>query len=139
MIFWYWIKIFLVGYVTFILLDLLWFGLIMRDFYIEQLAHKARVVNSGLLIHWPIALFVWFLLVIGLMVFVLPKVIGISVIYQFLYGAFFGLVVYGIYQGTNFAILSSWPLMLVWVDIAWGMIINGIMTIFLAYIFRWLS
>ena len=40
-------------------------------------------------------------------------------------GAVLGLVIYGVYDFTNYATLRDWPLTLVFVDVAWGAVICG--------------
>ena len=36
------------------------------------------------------------------------------------YGAALGLVIYGVYDFTNFSTLRQWPLLLTFADVAWG-------------------
>ena len=36
------------------------------------------------------------------------------------FGALFGLVVYGVYDFTNYSTLRQWPLVLALADTAWG-------------------
>ena len=49
-------------------------------------------------------------------------------------GAFFGLVIYGIFNFTNHALLDNYSLSLVMIDLIWGMIICGITTLIVNYI-----
>ena len=49
-------------------------------------------------------------------------------------GAFFGLVIYGIFNFTNHALLDNYSLSLVIIDLIWGMIICGITTLIVNYI-----
>jgi len=41
------------------------------------------------------------------------------------YGAMLGLVVYGVYDFTNYSTLRQWPFVLVLVDVAWGMVASA--------------
>lgn len=41
-----------------------------------------------------------------------------------------GLTTYGIYDGTNYAILDKWPLKAVFLDTIWGGILYGLTTYF---------
>lgn len=43
----------------------------------------------------------------------------------FLYGAALGLVAYGTYDLTNYALLKAWPLAMTIADMAWGAAIQG--------------
>ena len=38
------------------------------------------------------------------------------------YGALFGLVVYGVYDFTNYSTLRQWPFVLTLADVAWGVV-----------------
>ena len=40
-------------------------------------------------------------------------------------GLFFGLITYATYDLTNMATIRQWPLVVVVVDIAWGMVLTG--------------
>ncbi len=41
------------------------------------------------------------------------------------YGALFGLVVYGVYDFTNYSTLRQWPFVLALVDVAWGAVASA--------------
>ncbi|HEX2978198.1 MAG TPA: DUF2177 family protein [Candidatus Babeliales bacterium] len=110
-------------YVIFIVTDLIWIGGIMRNTYTEALGDKARMINGTLAPHWPSSLAVWALIVFGIFYFVLP--LSRSVSSAALHGALYGLVLYGVYDLTNYATLSFWPAQLVFYDICWGITING--------------
>jgi len=58
---------------------------------------------------------------LGFVVFVFPHLTTHASIANPFYGALFGLVLFGVYQGTNYLVFRDWPLMLVIVDTAWGM------------------
>lgn len=116
------LKLFFLTFFTLTLIDLLWLGYLMKDFYLKYL-------GIGQL-NWISALGVYVLLAAGLIVFVLPK-------QNVLYGGFFGLVAYGIYDLTNHAILPHWPFILVFVDVLWGMTLctttTAIVTLYIKY------
>lgn len=107
-----------VAFAAFAVLDGIWLGLVMKTFYRDQLAPIARMANGGMAPVWPPAIAVYVLLALGVAVFVAPRVSsGGSAA---LYGALFGLVVYGVYDLTNYATLAAWPASVTAVDIAWG-------------------
>ena len=41
------------------------------------------------------------------------------------YGALFGLVVYGVYDFTNYSTLRQWPFVLTLADVAWGTVASA--------------
>ena len=71
---------------------------------------------------------VYLLLAVGIVVFVLPRVEHASLLSAFLWGAAFGLVVYGVYDLTNYATISKWPVLVTLADIGWGAFICGVTT-----------
>jgi uncharacterized membrane protein len=128
-----WLKVYVIGYGSFILLDILWLGYLMRNFYIKNMANYLQIENGNLVVNWPVALSVWALLVFGLLLFVLPKAAGASLATQFIWGAVYGFIVYGVYEGTNFAMFAQWPMELVMADLLWGMFINGVVACVMRY------
>lgn len=127
------LKIILIGLIAYLGIDFIWLGFLMRNFYIRELGNKLKMVNGNLVLHWPSAIAAWFLLVLGIYVFVLPRVMLASIIQAFLYGALYGIIVYGAYNLTNYATLAGWTLNVVIADIMWGAVINGIVTSILWY------
>jgi uncharacterized membrane protein len=107
----------------FVVLDAIWLGLLMKDFYRRHLGHIARMADGGLDPVWPAAALVYPALAGGLTVFVLAR--AKSPAEALLLGAFFGLVTYGVYDLTNHATLRDWPVVLTVVDIAWGAFLCG--------------
>jgi len=112
------LKLAAVGAVTFMVLDGVWLGLLMKNFYREQLAPILRLSDGGMAPNWPAAFVVYVLLGTGIALFVMPRATTISSAAG--YGALFGLVVYGVYDFTNYSTLRQWPFALTLVDVAWG-------------------
>jgi uncharacterized membrane protein len=109
---------FAAGIVAFMVLDAIWLGVVMKTFYRHQLASIARLADGGIAPVWPAALVVYVLLGAGLAIFVAPR--ASSAASAAGYGALFGLVVYGVYDFTNYSTLKAWPFTLTLVDVAWG-------------------
>jgi uncharacterized membrane protein len=112
------IKLAAVGAVAFMVLDGIWLGLLMKNFYRQQLAPIVRLADGGIAPHWPAAFVVYALLGAGIALFVIPRAATISLAAA--YGAVFGLVVYGVYDFTNYSTLREWPFVLTLADTAWG-------------------
>ena len=117
------IKLAAAGAVAFMVLDSLWLGLLMRTFYREQLAPIVRLADGGMAPNWPAAFVVYVLLGTGIALFVIPRASTVSSAAAF--GAVFGLVVYGVYDFTNYATLRQWPFALTLVDVAWGTVASA--------------
>lgn len=73
--------------------------------------------------NWPAAALVYLCLAMGITVLVLGR--ARSPLEALMLGAFFGLVVYGTYDFTNYSTLRDYPLALAVVDLAWGTVICG--------------
>ncbi len=109
-----------IGAVAFMVLDGVWLGVLMKNFYRDQLAPIVRLADGGIAPNWPAAFVVYALLGTGIAVFVIPRAPTVSLAAA--YGALFGLVVYGVYDFTNYSTLRQWPLVLALTDLAWGMV-----------------
>ena len=133
------IKLFAISYPTFIIFDIMWIGILMNSTYQYYLEPIARIYNGKLQANWPAALLVWALIVIGAIIFVLPKTTGVNLIGSFAWGALYGLILYGVYDLTNFAILAQWPLTITIIDIIWGMTVNGILLVLLTWVDSYLA
>jgi uncharacterized membrane protein len=116
-----------IGTVVFVAIDLCWIGVFANTFYKTHLGSLARRSGDSLTPLWTPAIFLYLLIVTGLVVFVLPRVGADAPLWQtFAYGAVFGLVGYGIYDLTNYATLNNWPLTLTIVDMVWGGLVCGL-------------
>lgn len=118
-------KILLLALILFILyvgLDFLWFEA-MGNFFKGEIGGIARLDALG---NWDVrigvSLLVYVLMTLGMGFFVLHHSESFGQIA--LYGAFFGLVVYGVYDATNLATLSAWTYRFALADIVWGIILN---------------
>jgi uncharacterized membrane protein len=112
------IKLAAIGAAAFMVLDGLWLGLVMKSFYREQLAPIVRLANGGIAPNWPAAIVVYVLLGTGIALFAIPQASSLWSAAAF--GALLGLVVYGVYDFTNYSTLRQWPLVLTLADTAWG-------------------
>lgn len=113
----------LVSIVSFIVLDGLWLGLVMTNFYRTQLTAIGRIVNGVFSPVWWAAAPVYLLLGVGVAVFVVPRAASAGAALAL--GALFGLVVYGVYDLTNYSTLTNYPLRLTIVDMLWGAVACG--------------
>ena len=101
-----------------IVLDGLWLGVVMKDFYRRHLSHIARMADGGLDPIWPIAALVYPTIALGLAVFVLPR--ARTPMEALAFGALFGAITYAVYDLTNHATLRDWRATVTIVDICWG-------------------
>jgi uncharacterized membrane protein len=102
-------------------IDMLWIGVLAKDFYRNSLGHLFREN-----INWAAALIFYFLYIIGILIFAtLPALEKQSMGRAVLLGAFFGFFAYATYDLTNFATLKDWPLKVAIVDMIWGTVLTA--------------
>jgi uncharacterized membrane protein len=112
------VKTFVIALGGFLVLDGVWLGILMKSFYRDQLAAIARIKDGGFAPVWSAVAPVYVLLAIGVAIFVVPRAGDAWSAAK--YGALFGLVVYGVYDLTNYSTLTQYPLAITVVDICWG-------------------
>jgi uncharacterized membrane protein len=101
---------------TFVALDAVWLGFIARSLYKEQIGALMRPQP-----HWLSAACVYVLMIAGFVWFVYPQVMMVrSVVNAVQYGARFGVILFGLYEFTNYATLAGWSSSLVLIDTIWG-------------------
>ncbi|MGY4492754.1 DUF2177 family protein [Pseudomonas sp. TE3610] len=116
----------LIAYVSTLLviliLDALWLGVLMSPTYKQMLGSLMR--DKPLL--GPAAGF-YLLYALGVVVFaVWPGVNAGSVWRGLGLGAMLGLIAYGTYDLTNWATIVAWPPLLVFIDMAWGVVVSAL-------------
>lgn len=122
------VLLYLVTLAIFFLIDMVWLGLVAKNFYRRQL--------GGMLspkVNWPAAILFYLLFIAGLLLFVIAPSLKCGGALQALWqGAFFGLIAYATYDLTNLATLNNWPLLVTVVDLAWGAVLGGTVSFFSA-------
>ena len=113
------VKTYLIAFSVFLVIDLLWLGVIAKSFYFRHLEpFFAEKIN------WAAAFVFYMLFVAGILIFaVMPAVEKQSLQRAVIYGALFGFFTYATYDLTNLATLRNWPLIIVIVDILWGTVL----------------
>ena len=121
-------KMFLIVLAAFLVLDFVWLGLLMKNFYNAELGELARRQGNALAPRWGAAALVYVLIPAGVVLFVRP-LLGDQTTYAqaFGWGALFGVVVYGVYDLTNLAVLEKWTVRMTMIDIVWGGVLCGTM------------
>lgn len=106
---------------VFFAIDMIWLGLIARNFYRKSL-EPLLTPN----INWTAALTFYFLFLAGILIFALiPGIEKKSLAYTVKMAAVFGFIAYATYDLTNLATLRDWPLMLSIVDMCWGSFLSA--------------
>ena len=101
---------------VFLLVDLLWLGVLARSFYRRQLGPLLRPD-----VRWLPAILFYLAFVAGILIFAaIPAIERGSLARALLFGALFGAIAYATYDLTNLATLRDFPPVVAVVDIAWG-------------------
>lgn len=121
-------------------IDFLWLGVIMAGFYKSELGPLARRVGDSLApVKWA-AVAVWLLIPLGIILFALPR---ISASDPYLtgvgWGFLYGIILYAVYDLTNYALLDRWSLKMTVVDILWGGVLCGLGAGIAVFLNRYLS
>ncbi len=118
---------------AFLLMDLLWLGLIAKSLYREGIGHLLAASPD-----LTAAAAFYVLFPCGLLTFaVLPPASPVAMLAStdspltraFIAGALFGLFAYATYDLSNLATLKDWPLRLSLIDIAWGTVVSGLASV----------
>jgi uncharacterized membrane protein len=106
----------------FLLLDMIWLGVIASGFYREQMGSlMADPFNI------PAAVAFYLLFIVGVMIFVILPAAGSGGVSQALMmGALFGFFTYMTYDLTGVAVIRDFPAKLAFVDMAWGTVATAL-------------
>tara|TARA_B100000674_G_C37155016_1_gene608267 strand:- start:35 stop:418 length:384 start_codon:yes stop_codon:yes gene_type:complete len=108
----------IVSTLVLLILDGIWVGTYMSSQYSKQVM---AIQKSSLKANMAYAVLSYMLMVVGLNLFVLPRIRKSHALTDSLiYGALFGLVLYGVYDLTAAAVLKDWDIKLALIDMAWG-------------------
>lgn len=113
------ISHYLIALVIFLVADLLWLGLIAREFYNRQLG-TLRSSSTN----WVASGAFYLIFNFGLVLFAIsPAVEKGALPLALSRGALYGFFTYATYDLTNLATLKDWPGMMSMVDILWGTVL----------------
>lgn len=120
---------------VFFAIDMVWLGLLAKNVYRKYLGgFLSDTVN------WTAAIIFYLLFIVGIFFFsILPAYENNSLTKAIVTGALFGFFTYATYDLTNLATLKNWPLPIVFIDIAWGMLLTATVSTAGFYITKWVN
>lgn len=129
------LKLYLITIPVFFVIDIIWLAVVAKGFYS---AHLGYIMAES--VRWPAAVIFYLLYIAGLVLFVImPAVEKQSWLRALALGAALGLVSYATYDLTNYATIRDWPMVVVIVDMIWGMALSaGVSAISSLIALRWL-
>ncbi len=134
------IKLYLLVLLIFLAIDLTWLGVLMAKFYKAELGPLARRSGEAMAPVWWAAFLVYILIPLGIMLFVLPRVSPENLAASALgWGFLYGVILYGVYDLTNYSLIDRWPWRMTLVDMAWGGFICAVTSYVAVILDRWLA
>lgn len=119
------IKLFAIALPVFFAIDMIWLGFVAKNFYRSQIGFLMKPD-----INWLAAIVFYLIFITGLVLFVIsPALEKGSWTHALLFGALFGFVCYATYDLTNLAVAKDWPLLVTIVDMIWGAVLAGSVSI----------
>lgn len=124
------LKLCAIAFPVFLAIDMVWLGLVAKDFYREQIGVLLKPD-----VNWTAAIIFYLIFIAGLVAFVIaPAIEKGSWTHALLFGALFGVVCYATYDLTNLAVAKDWPLSVTMVDLAWGAVLASSVSVITYFI-----
>ena len=116
---------YLVAAIVFLVIDYLWLGILMKDYFQSQLSHlMAEEVNLSIA-----ALFYLFYAAGIVFLCINPALDDGGWSKALINGAVLGFLAYGAYDVTNAATLRDWPMMMSVIDVTWGTALTAVSSV----------
>ena len=131
----FYLKLYALTVPIFFMIDMLWLGVIAKEFYRRQLDF---ILSPR--VNWTAAVIFYLMYIAGILFFaVRPAMSNNSWGQAAVLGALFGFFTYATYDLTNLATIKNWPLVIVVVDILWGVCLCMLVALLSFMISKWLS
>jgi len=125
------LKLYGIAFGVFLVIDLIWLGVIARNLYRQELGFIMSPKPN-----WLAAILFYIIFIMGLVFFVIhPAVEKSSLLSALFSGLLFGLVTYSTYDLTNLATLADWPLKITIIDMIWGTSLGGSVSVITSWIY----
>ena len=124
------IKLYFIALPVFFAIDLVWLGVVAKNFYQQQLGH---LMTPN--VNWLAAIIFYLLFIVGTVIFaVQPALVEHNWLKALLLGALFGLLSYATYDLTNLATLKDWPTLVTIIDLLWGTTLSALVSVITYFI-----
>jgi uncharacterized membrane protein len=114
------IKSYIAILLAILVIDGIWLGIIMKDFYLDSLA---PVMRDSVII-WPLALF-YFAYALAVLFAVIKPFAKEGIKKVAIQGAWLGFAGYMTFELVNYGLVAGWPFAPVFVDIVWGAVLTA--------------
>lgn len=112
------LGVYFVGFMTLLILDYIWLGIVTKDFIIREFGNLVAVEDGSIKINLTAGLIAWAVISILVVTFVTLQFQWYGNIVM--YWALIGFLSYAMYDLTNLTFIQNYSLKFTLVDIAWG-------------------
>lgn len=115
----------IVTMIMFVVLDTLWFTFSLPRVYMPKFT-EIQNETPNMLSKMHGGAFAWFLMALGVQLFVLP--LSENIYDSMKYGFLYGLIVFGVYNGTNYVTFNKYDASIFFPDMIWGLTVCTIVS-----------
>jgi len=133
--FFFYLKLYALTIPIFFIIDIIWLGVIAKGFYRR---HLGFILSPD--VNWVAAIIFYLMYIVGILFFaVRPALNGSSWQQAALLGGLYGFFTYATYDFTNLATIKDWPLVIVLVDVLWGVCLCMVVSVLSLAVAKWLA
>jgi len=115
------IATYFIALLSFFAIDMVWLGVISKNYYKQKLGFILSPDPN-----WAAAIIFYLLFIAGIIYFAInPGLKANDWQVALVNGALLGAMCYATYDLTNMATIAKWPIEIVIIDIIWGMVLTG--------------
>jgi uncharacterized membrane protein len=115
------IATYFIALISFFAIDMVWLGVISKNYYKQKLGFILSPDPN-----WAAAIIFYLLFIAGIIYFAInPGLKANDWQVALVNGALLGAMCYATYDLTNMATIAKWPIEIVIIDIIWGMVLTG--------------
>lgn len=119
------ITSYFIALLSFFALDMVWLGLISKNYYKQKLGF---ILSDNP--NWAAAIIFYLIFIGGILFFAVNPSLKVGRWQTaVLNGALLGALCYATYDLTNMATIAKWPIEIVIIDIIWGMVLTGCVSV----------
>jgi uncharacterized membrane protein len=119
------ISTYFIALIVFFAIDMVWLGVISKNYYKQKLGFILSPEPN-----WAAGIIFYLIYIGGIMFFAInPGLKEMSWQTALINGAVLGALCYATYDLTNMATIAKWPIEIVIIDIIWGMVLTGSVSI----------
>ena len=116
-----------VGFVTLVICDYIWLGIVLKDMIQEDFKPFIEVIDGVTQVRLGVGLLAWAIISLGCVYFVSMQ--ATSIPHVLMLGAFFGFILYGCYDLTNLTFFKEYSIRFVIIDIIWGTVVCSLVSL----------